>query len=108
MSELTSDHISHLGRLSRLHLTPEEEARFASQLSSVVGYVEQLSEVDTSSITDELVGVTQQQNKFSEDVARTDGDQCSVSREVLLAGAPAKQGEYIEVRAVMGDEVVSA
>ncbi len=107
MSELTSDHISHLARLSRLELSPEEETRFAQQLSTVVQYVEQLSEIDTSTAA-EMLGVTGMRNILANDVVRPQADQCAVAEEALLAGAPAREGNFIEVRAVMGDEVTGA
>lgn len=42
--------IDHVARLARLALTPEERARFASQLGGVLDHVAQLSEVDVSGI----------------------------------------------------------
>jgi aspartyl-tRNA(Asn)/glutamyl-tRNA(Gln) amidotransferase subunit C len=47
---LTIEEVRHIARLARLHLTTDEEKRFAEQLSDVLDYVAQLSEVDTSQI----------------------------------------------------------
>lgn len=109
MNELSSDAISHLGHLARVELTAEESTRFAGQLSSVVKYIEQLSQVDTSAIT-QIKGVTGMHNVLAADRERTPTDPCAVSRDELLSGAPAHVEGYIEVRAVLGDgdEVVSA
>ena len=107
MADINSQHISHLGRLARIDLTNEERERFAGQLASVVQYVEQLEKVDTSSVT-ELKGVTGMQNIFAEDALRSSEDPCKVEREALLQGAPAREDNFIAVRAVMGDEVVGA
>lgn len=107
MSSLNSEDIAHLSRLARINLTNEEEHRFANQLSSVVNYVDQLSHVDTSAIT-ELWGVTGQRNVYAADEPRPGDDPLRGKREALLAGAPAREGHFIEVRAVMGDEVAGA
>ena len=107
MAELSSDHIEHLSRLSRIELNLEERERFAGQLSSIVQYVEQLSQVDTSKVGP-LRGVTGLQNVLAADAPREAGSQTDVPRASLLKGAPGTSGEYIEVRAVLGDEVVSA
>ncbi|MEI6478221.1 MAG: Asp-tRNA(Asn)/Glu-tRNA(Gln) amidotransferase subunit GatC [bacterium] len=107
MSELTSDHISHLAHLSRLELSSEEQERFASQLTGIVGYVEQLSEVDTSKVKQPL-GVTGMTNVLAADVVRGEDDPRTVARDSLLAGAPAREGAFIEVRAVLGEEVTGA
>jgi aspartyl-tRNA(Asn)/glutamyl-tRNA(Gln) amidotransferase subunit C len=107
MSEITSDHISHLAHLSRLELSPDEQTRFAGQLSSVVEYVEQLSEVDTSKVKQPL-GVTGLKTVLADDVVRGENDPRTVTQDSLLAGAPAREGNFIEVRAVLGDEVTGA
>lgn len=107
MPELTPQDIQHLGRLARLELTSEEGGRFASQLSSVVGYIEQLSEVNTDSVA-QITGVTGLSNVLAADQVRSANDLCAVRREDLLAGAPASQDGSIIVRAVLGDEVVGA
>ncbi len=40
----------HIAKLSRLELTPEEEEKYAGQLSSILDYVNQLSEVETEGV----------------------------------------------------------
>lgn len=42
--------VRHIARLSRLELTNSEEEKFAGQLSSILGYVAQLSEVETKGV----------------------------------------------------------
>ena len=107
MSELTPQSISHLARLARLDITPEEQDRYASQLSSVVEYIEQLSAVDTSAIT-ELRGVTGLVNVLAADQVREETDLCNVSTADLLAGAPVSEDSFYVVRAVLGDEAGAA
>jgi aspartyl-tRNA(Asn)/glutamyl-tRNA(Gln) amidotransferase subunit C len=46
-----SDHeVRHLAKLANLALTDDEVARYARELEAIVGYVEQLSQVDTTGV----------------------------------------------------------
>jgi len=42
--------LDHVADLARIELTPEEKARFASQLGDVLEYIAQLNEVDVSRV----------------------------------------------------------
>ncbi|MBZ9750957.1 Asp-tRNA(Asn)/Glu-tRNA(Gln) amidotransferase subunit GatC [Deinococcus sp. HMF7620] len=42
--------LDHLAQLARLHLTPEERAAMHSDLNRMLGYFEQLGELDTSGV----------------------------------------------------------
>jgi len=107
MSQISPEDISHLAHLARLNITAEERERFAPQLSAVVEYIDQLSAVDTSAIT-EVRGVTGLSNVLAEDVVRSSESLAHISREDLLKGAPASKNNLFLVRAVLGDEVTGA
>lgn len=107
MAELSPEEIRHLGHLARLELRPEEESRFAGQLSTVVSYVEQLQAVPTDHLG-QLQGVTGQSNVLAADEPRSENDLCAVPRQELLKGVPKSEAGFIMVRAVMGDEVSGA
>ncbi len=47
---LTVDEVRRIANLARLQLTPEEERRYAQQLSSILEYAARLLEVDTAQI----------------------------------------------------------
>ena len=47
-SSLDETTVRHVANLARLDLTDDEVVRFAEQLSSILGYVEQLNELDTT------------------------------------------------------------
>ena len=42
--------VKYVAHLARLHLTPEEEKKFGAQLGQVLGYVEELKELDVSKV----------------------------------------------------------
>ncbi|HSI21272.1 MAG TPA: Asp-tRNA(Asn)/Glu-tRNA(Gln) amidotransferase subunit GatC [Verrucomicrobiae bacterium] len=103
MSELSRSDIQHLSRLARLSLTEEEYERYATQLTQVVGYVDQLSSVDTSHV-ESRVGVTGLTNVMRADVPV----ESDFNLDLALSAAPRRDGDYIEVRAVLGGETESA
>jgi aspartyl-tRNA(Asn)/glutamyl-tRNA(Gln) amidotransferase subunit C len=47
---LTQADVLKVARLARLELEPEEVARMSAELSAIVGYVQKLSELDTSDV----------------------------------------------------------
>ena len=51
MAELNISQIEHIAKLSKLELTHEEKVSFAADLSKILSYVEQLSEVDTENVS---------------------------------------------------------
>jgi aspartyl-tRNA(Asn)/glutamyl-tRNA(Gln) amidotransferase subunit C len=50
LMEITPELVRRLARLSRLALTPEEEARLEGELRAIVGFFEKLSELDTDGL----------------------------------------------------------
>ena len=47
---ITVKDVEHVAKLARLELTEAEKEKFATQLGDVLKYVEQMNEVDTSSV----------------------------------------------------------
>ena len=76
--------LKYIAHLARLNLSPEEEEKFAAQLSQVLGYIEKLKEVDVSQVepTAHAMPLT--------NVTRPDEIGCSMSNEAALRNAPAK------------------
>ncbi len=48
--EITPELIRHLGKLSRLALTPQEEIKFEGEIRSIVGFFEKLDQLDTAGL----------------------------------------------------------
>ena len=47
---LSSADVDRIATLARLELTDEERARFATQLTAILAYADQVQQVDTSSV----------------------------------------------------------
>lgn len=76
------EQVLHVARLARLELSDEETIRMAEELSSVLGHIEKLSELDLTEVrpTSHVVEV---------DVAlRADEPRPSLPQEIALAQAP--------------------
>ncbi len=49
-TKITKEEVEKIADLARIHLTPEEIAKFAEDLSSILDYVDQINEVETGSL----------------------------------------------------------
>ena len=83
MTQLTKDQVRHIAKLARLRLTDDEVERFSKELTSILGYIETLTEVDTSTVepTTNVTGLT---NRFRDDVIAKD----TPTTDELLATSP--------------------
>ncbi|MCL4365881.1 Asp-tRNA(Asn)/Glu-tRNA(Gln) amidotransferase subunit GatC [Patescibacteria group bacterium] len=83
--KLTSDQVKKVAKLANLPLTPQEEEKYSEQLSKILGYVEQLNQVDTSNV-EPTFNVTGLNNVMREDEAIP-----SLSQQEALLNAPQKK-----------------
>lgn len=95
-ASLTPQQVAHIAHLARLSLTQEEQELYAKQLTAILGYVDQLSSVDTSNVAP-VAQVSGLENVLQADSEASD----HVDREAFLAGAPAAQPPYLKVKAVL-------
>jgi aspartyl-tRNA(Asn)/glutamyl-tRNA(Gln) amidotransferase subunit C len=93
---LSKEQVEHIAALARLKLSPKEIEKFASELTVILDYVEQLSEVDTEGVELKDQFITAE-NVFREDKSRE-----SLSRDEALANAPDKDEEFFKVPKVIG------
>jgi aspartyl-tRNA(Asn)/glutamyl-tRNA(Gln) amidotransferase subunit C len=77
------DQVLHVARLARLDLGEEEVARMASELSSILGHIEKIGELDLDGVppTSHVVEVSS--------ALRPDEPRPCLPRDVALASAPA-------------------
>jgi aspartyl-tRNA(Asn)/glutamyl-tRNA(Gln) amidotransferase subunit C len=84
--------VAYVAHLARMQLTQEEIDKFQSQLEDVLGYVNQIKEVDVSSVPDTPIDPTLPTNALREDIVYE-----SLPREAALSNAPAKANDLISV-----------
>ncbi len=83
MTKLTKDQVKHIAKLARLELTESELEKFPKELTSILQYVDMLTEVDTANVPP-TAQVTGQNNVFREDEIRPNG----TSPDALLSCSP--------------------
>ena len=89
---LSLDEVRRIAALARPRLSPEEERTFAVQLSAILGYVEQLKELDVSAVEPMTHALAE-----GEVPLRPDANQDSLPPREALANAPAREGTYFKV-----------
>lgn len=94
---LTRDDVEKVSLLARLRFSDDELDRMTDQLSKIVGYVEQLSELDTDDV-EPMAHAVEIFNVFADDEV-----QPSLDREQALANAPKHDAQCYLVPAVLGD-----
>lgn len=71
MSQLTADQVRHIATLARLHLNDAEAEKYTTELTSILKYIDLLSEVDTTGVGP-TAQVTGQTNSLRPDIIRTE------------------------------------
>ena len=98
MSEqLTESQVRHVAKLARLNCSDEEIELFTRQLSTILDYVAQLEELDTTNV-EPLAHCLPIHN-----VLRDDQPRPSLANDEALANAPHRDGEFFAVPKILGD-----
>ena len=92
MARLTKKDVLHVANLAKLTLTPKEITKFQEQLSKIVDYISQLSEVDTLNLesTSQTTGL---ENVFRSDEVKPE----SFSQDEALAGTDKTHNGYLSL-----------
>ena len=86
--KISKDEGKHLAELSNISLSDEDMESLRHDLANILGYIEQLSELDTTGV-DPTYQVSANQNTWREDEI----DNYGVERDQLLALAGTNQAE---------------
>ncbi|HEU4830896.1 MAG TPA: Asp-tRNA(Asn)/Glu-tRNA(Gln) amidotransferase subunit GatC [Candidatus Saccharimonadales bacterium] len=96
MTQISRDDVQHLAQLSSLQLADDEIDALQADIGNILGYVEQLSELDTTGV-EPTYQVTELENVWRDDTVIDYG----VSREQLLALAPESANDSVKVPKVL-------
>jgi aspartyl-tRNA(Asn)/glutamyl-tRNA(Gln) amidotransferase subunit C len=94
---ISLEDVDHVATLARLGLSQSERETLRTQLSSILAYVETLSELDTSTVTPASQVIR------LENVKRPDTRRAGLSLEDVMANAPDRQDDYFRVPAVLDE-----
>lgn len=92
--KLTKSEVKHIAKLAQVDLTEKEVAKFQKQLSDILDYVSQLSELDTSKV-EPISQVTGLEN-----VLREDKTSPSLTQKEVLSGAKEKHNNFFKIKAI--------
>ena len=93
--EITNEMVDKLANLSKLNFDVQEKEAIKNDLSSMIGFIEQLQKVDTTGI-EPLLHMSNSIN-----ILRKDNLNGSVTRENALLNAPSTDGQYFKVPKVI-------
>ena len=83
--------VEHVAKLARLDLTENEKEKFANQLSSILEYVEEMNEVDTTDVEPMSHAI------HFVNVMREDEVQYEQTKEELMKNAPFEEDGFFRV-----------
>lgn len=88
---ISTDDVKHVAKLARLELTEEEIDKYSKQLGSILKYVEQMNEVDTTGI-EPMPHAIPVYNVMREDVVKYEQ-----TKEEMMANAPFEEDGFFRV-----------
>jgi aspartyl-tRNA(Asn)/glutamyl-tRNA(Gln) amidotransferase subunit C len=92
---VSTEQVRHIAKLARIAMSDEEIERLAPELNNILGWVEQLGEVNTDGV-EPLTAVIDQKLRLRDDVV-TEGN----IRDEILANAPEAQHGFFAVPKVI-------
>ncbi|MGN6468257.1 MAG: Asp-tRNA(Asn)/Glu-tRNA(Gln) amidotransferase subunit GatC [Rhizobiaceae bacterium] len=92
---VTIDTVKRVARLARIAVDDADAERMTGELNAILGFVEQLNEVDVSGV-EPMTSVTPMEMKKRQDVV-TDGDKAGD----IVANAPATEENFFLVPKVV-------
>lgn len=99
MAKFTKKDVEHVAKLAKLDLTDSEIEKFLPQLSSIVGLISELDEVDTKNV-EPTAQTTGLENVFREDMATNTQ---SLDQDQALSGTDKIYNGYFKVKALLAE-----
>ena len=97
-ARISLEAVRHVAKLAALSLSAEEEARMQAELDIILAHMEELNDVDVSGVSPTFHSVVAASS------LRPDVVQPSLSRNELLAAAPAQEAGGFAVPKVLDGE----
>lgn len=97
---VTLEDVKRVAELAHLKLTADETASMQQDLNSILGYVAQLDELDTSSVAP-LAEINELAGAGGEGALRQDVVRASLDRAVVMAEAPETDQVFFKVPKVI-------
>lgn len=92
--------VERIAELARLELGEEETELFTVQLSSIIGHIEKLNELDTTDV--QPMSHCARMSKDEDSVKREDQIEPSIGQQAAVKNAPDSESGYFRVPRVIG------
>lgn len=97
---ITEADVEKIAELARLELTGEEKASFAGQLSAILGYIDQLNEIDTTDVAPmSHCSTAGEDTRYA---LRDDQVRPGIGQQAATQNAPDAEAGYFKVPKVIG------
>lgn len=96
--EITDELVEHIAHLARLEFEGEKKEAIKADLSKIIGFVDQLSEVDTEGV-EPLIFMSDAINVLREDEVKE-----TITQAQALKNAPKKDSDYIKIAKVLNQD----
>jgi len=97
---VSPEQVRHIAKLARIAMSDEELDRLLPELNNILGWVEQLGEVNTDGV-EPLATVIDQKLRLRDDVVNADPLTGGDIRDAVLANAPEAQHGFFAVPKVI-------
>lgn len=87
--------VEHLAHLARINLSEDEKASFLNDMKSILGYIDQISSVDTSGVD---LTLPDHRNIIRDDIAT---NETGSHTEALLSEAPESENGFVKVKQIL-------
>lgn len=98
---MNKEDVLKLANLSRLELTEQELDQYSKEMSSILGYIEQINSVLSDSDNDGLIESIGVRNVFREDA---NPDETGLNTKDVLSSAPDVKDNFIKVQKILNNE----
>ncbi len=98
MSEINEELVRHIAHLARLHMGDDQIHTMSGELSQIVAFVDQLSEVDTADVEPTAHALP------LNNVLRDDEIRPSIKQSAALSNAPESENGFFRVPKVLDNE----
>jgi aspartyl-tRNA(Asn)/glutamyl-tRNA(Gln) amidotransferase subunit C len=93
---ISEETVSKIAELAKLEFNPEQKTKIRNDLDRIIGFVEKLNELDTST-AEPLIFMSDETNVLREDEVTQE-----VTKEEALRNAPKKDSDYFKAPKVLG------
>lgn len=94
---VSSEEVERIATLAKINLTEQERKKFSKEISDILGYIEQLQEVDTESVSP-VTQVAGMVNVFRKDAVKSCGEEETTT---MIKNFPDRKNGFVKVKKIL-------